>query len=214
MKTIAVFGGTGGLGTKLVPLLRENYDVISLGSKDVDVINFYEVLNFFNEHDIDIVLNMCGKKFDILLNEISDWDYESILQMIDVNIMGNINILAACLPKMIEKKYGKVIAISSIFANMNVPKCGIYSASKTFLDRLMSSANKENVKHGITCNTIQLGYMEYGMGERVDDKLKELAKNKIGLKRFGKIEELKKTIDFIINNDYICGTAIKLDGGM
>ena len=42
--------------------------------------------------------------------------------MLDVNIKGNINILACCLPQLIDKKYGRVIGISSVFSELNVPK--------------------------------------------------------------------------------------------
>jgi len=214
MKTIAVFGGTGGIGSKLIPLLEKKYNVISIGSKDVDITYFYEVHNFFNVNDVDIVLNLSGKKYDVFLNKITAEDYQPIVNMLDVNIMGNINILAACLPKMVEKKYGRIIAISSVFAEMNVPKNTIYSASKAFVDRFMSAANRENIKYGITCNSIQLGYWEEGMGQRIDDKYKKAALDKIGLKRWGKIEELYNTIDYLIENEYICGTNLKIDGGL
>ena len=76
MKTIAVFGGTGGLGIKLVPFLEKKYTVISLGSKDVDITDINQVVSFFNNNDIDIVLNMSGKKYDVFVNKIIDSSYE------------------------------------------------------------------------------------------------------------------------------------------
>jgi 3-oxoacyl-[acyl-carrier protein] reductase len=82
------------------------------------------------------------------------------------------------------------------------------------VDRLVSTANKENIKYGITCNTIQLGYWDGGMAYRVEQKYQDMAKEKIGLKRFGNMNELYNTIDFIIENEYICGTNLKIDGGL
>ena len=81
-------------------------------------------------------------------------------------------------------------------------------------DRFISNANKENIKFGITCNSIQLGYWDGGMCYRVEEKYQEMAKQKIGLKRWGTIEELYNTINFIIENEYICGTNLKIDGGI
>jgi NAD(P)-dependent dehydrogenase (short-subunit alcohol dehydrogenase family) len=214
MKKIIVFGGNGGLGSQLVPYLEKKYNVVALGSKDVDITSFEEVKNFFDSHDYDIILNMSGKKYDAFLSKITQDDQEEINKMLDVNIKGNINIISACLPKMIEKKYGRIISISSIFAELNVPKNSIYCASKAFVDRLISVANKENIKYGITCNSIQLGYWEGGMAYKVEQKYQDLAKEKIGLKRFGRIEELYSIIDFIIENEYVCGTNIKIDGGL
>ena len=214
MKKIVVFGGTGGLGKKLIPLLEEKYTVISIGSKEVDITEFNQVQQFFSNNDFDIVLNMSGKKYDVFLSKIKDIDQAEINQMIDVNIKGNINIISSCLPKMIEKKYGRIISISSVFAELNVPKNSIYCASKSFVDRLVSTANKENIKFGITCNTIQLGYWDGGMCDRVDLKYQEAAKEKIGLKRWGTADELYKTIDFIIENKYVAGTNLRIDGGL
>jgi len=214
MKKIVVFGGTGGLGSKLIPFLEKKYDVTSVGSKNVDITLFSEVQKYFNENDFDIVLNMSGSKYDVFLSKIKDSDQQDINKMIDVNIKGNINIVSSCLPKMIEKKYGRIISISSVFSELNVPKNSIYCASKAFVDRFISNANKENVKFGITCNTIQLGYWDGGMCYRVDEKYQEMAKEKIGLKRWGRIEELHNTIDYIIENEYVSGTNLRIDGGL
>jgi NAD(P)-dependent dehydrogenase (short-subunit alcohol dehydrogenase family) len=214
MKKLIVFGGTGGLGQKIIPFLEKKYDVTSVGSKDIDITLFSEVQKYFNENEFDIVLNMSGSKYDVFLSKIKDSDQEDINKMIDVNIKGNINIVSSCLPKMIEKKYGRIISISSVFSELNVPKNSIYCASKAFVDRFISNANKENVKFGITCNTIQLGYWDGGMCYRVDEKYQEMAKEKIGLKRWGKIEELYNTIDYIVENEYISGTNLRIDGGL
>jgi len=214
MKKLIVFGGTGGLGQKLIPFLEKKYSVTSVGSKDIDITLFGEVQKYFNENEFDIVLNMSGSKYDVFLSKIKDSDQEDINKMIDVNIKGNINIVSSCLPKMIEKKYGRIISISSVFSELNVPKNSIYCASKAFVDRFISNANKENVKFGITCNTIQLGYWDGGMCYRVDEKYQEMAKEKIGLKRWGKIEELYNTVDYIIENEYISGTNLRIDGGL
>ena len=214
MKKIVVFGGTGGVGKKLISFLEQKYQVTTLGSKDVDVTSFKKLKNFFAENEFDIVLNMSGLKYDVFLSKITEEDQKSINDMIDVNIKGNINIISTCLPKMIEKKYGRVISISSVFSELNVPKNSIYCATKAFVDRLVSIANKENIKYGITCNTIQLGYWDGGMCHRVEEKYQEMAKEKIGLKRWGSIEELYNTINYIVDNEYVCGINLRIDGGI
>jgi NAD(P)-dependent dehydrogenase (short-subunit alcohol dehydrogenase family) len=214
MKRIVVFGGNGGLGSKLLPLLKEKYEVISPTSSEVDITNLAEVISFFKEKQADIVLNMSGKKNDNFLSNITVDNYQEVQSMLDVNIKGSINILAACLPSMIEKKFGRVIMISSVFAELNVPKNSIYCASKAFIDRLVLTANKENIKYGITCNTIQLGYWDGGMCHRVEQKYQDMAKDKIGLKRWGSAEELYNTINYLVDTEYVCGTKIRIDGGV
>lgn len=214
MKKIVIFGGNGGLGVKVLPLLKEKYEVLSPSSKEVDITNLQQTKAFFEANEVDIVINMSGKKYDVFLSKITEEDQEDINSMLDINMKGNINILAACLPQMIKKGWGRVIAISSVFAELNVPKNSLYSASKAFVDRLMSSANKENIKYGITCNSIQLGYWDGGMCYRVEQKFQDMAKEKIGVKRWGSIEELNNTIDYLINTEYACGINLRIDGGL
>lgn len=214
MKKMIVFGATGGLGQQLLPLLQTQYEVIPLGSKDLDVTSFQKTKEFFNNVDYDIILNMSGIKYDQFLSKITEEDILEIDKMVDVNIKGNINIVSCALPHLIEKKWGRIISISSVFAELSVPKNSIYCASKSFVDRLISTANKENNKYGITCNTIQLGYWDGGMAYRVDQKYQDLAKEKIGLKRFGKIEELFNTINYIVDTEYLAGSTIRIDGGL
>jgi len=211
---MVVFGATGGLGVKLIPLLENKYEVISISSKLVDITNFSQVKTFFNNNNIDIVLNMAAKSFDTYLSKINEENYNSIIDMMNVNITGNINILSTCLPKMIEKKWGRIISISSILSEINEPKTSLYSASKSFIEKLISVANKENIQYGITCNTIQLGYWEYGMCNNIKKEYQDILKEKIGLKRWGKIEELYNTINYIIENEYVCGTNLKINGGI
>jgi NAD(P)-dependent dehydrogenase (short-subunit alcohol dehydrogenase family) len=214
-KRLALFGATGGLGSGVYKDLSKEYDVIPLESSDVDVTNFEEVKYFFNsEIEIDIVVNLSGKKYDTFLHKIDYDDIFEIKKMIDVNIMGNINIMASCLPYMRENGWGRVILISSIFSELNVPKNSIYCSSKSFIDRFVSNANKENIRKGVTCNSIQLGYWDGGMFYDVSEDLQEQAKNKIGLKRCGRMDELFSTIKFIVDTEYVSGTNLKIDGGM
>lgn len=214
MKKMIVFGATGGLGKQLIPFLQQKYEVIPMGSKDLDITSFEDVKKFFDNIDYDIILNMSGVKYDQFLSKITSEDIIEINKMIDVNVKGNINIISSALPKLIEKKYGRIISISSVFAELSVPKNSIYCASKAFVDRLVSTANKENVKYGVTCNTIQLGYWDGGMAYRVDQKYQDMAKEKIGLKRFGTIEELSNTITYIVDTEYLSGSTIRIDGGL
>lgn len=214
MKKIVIFGGTSDLAKKVIPFLETEYSVVALGSKEVDIKSFDEVNKFFQNNEFDIVINFSGKKYDQFISKIKKEDLPFIDDMLKVNINGLINVLSNCLPSMIQRKYGRIIAISSIFSEMNIPKNGIYCASKSFVDRLVGVVNKENIKYGITCNSIQLGYWDGGMCYRVDPKYQEIAKEKIGLKRWGTAEELYKTIDFIIKNEYICGSNLRIDGGI
>ena len=165
-------------------------------------------------YNYDIVLNFVGINYDVVLNKVQEGDVNNINQVLNVNIGGHTNVLANCLPKMIEKKYGRVIGISSVLSEINVPSTAIYSTTKAAIDKLYQVANKENIRYGITCNTIQLGYWEVGMIEQLSPEFQEQVKKSIGLRRWGKIEELYNAIEFIINTEYYCGNNMRLNGGI
>ena len=122
MKTIVIFGATGGLGSSISKKLLEKneYNIITLGSKNLDVSDYEKVSNFFNENEIDIVINLSGLNFDKFTHKITSNDIQNIEEQINVNIKGNINIVSSCLKKMREKNYGRIILFSSVLAEKPV----------------------------------------------------------------------------------------------
>jgi NAD(P)-dependent dehydrogenase (short-subunit alcohol dehydrogenase family) len=95
---------------------------------------------------------------------------------------------------MREQKYGRIILISSVLAEKVTLGTGLYSASKTFTDSITKMVSAENISKNITCS-LQLGYFDGGMTNKLPIKFAE-TKKESGLKRFGDIVELYKTIDF------------------
>jgi 3-oxoacyl-[acyl-carrier protein] reductase len=210
-KTIAVFGGTGGLGSQLIPLLSENYTVISLSSKEVNITSSEEVNNFFEKNIVDIVLNLSGYNIDGFLHKLNPDDIDA---MVNINIKGSVNIVRGALPKMRNNLFGRVILISSVLAEKVVPGTSLYSGSKAFIDNLVKTTSAENIGKGITCNSIQLGYFDGGMCHRLPEKFAESVKESIPLKRWGSIQELYQTIEYLINTEYITGQNINISGGI
>ena len=212
-KNIALIGASSGIGKELSKIIdNSKYNIIKTTSKDLDITSISQTDKFFEENTIDILINLAGQKYDFALNEKNTYPYYK--DMIDVNIIGSLNLLSSCLNSMRERQYGRIIFISSVFSVLNIPKQGVYSATKTFLDKIVKTSSLENIRHGVTSNTIQLGYCGWGMGLRTTKENIEKAKNKIGLKRFIKIEELYSTIEYIINNEYVTGQNIRIDGGI
>jgi acetoacetyl-CoA reductase/3-oxoacyl-[acyl-carrier protein] reductase len=132
MKTIVIFGATGGLGSSISKKLLEKneFNIITLGSKNLDVSDYEKVSNFFNENEVDIVINLSGLNFDKFTHKITSNDIQNIEEQINVNIKGNINIVSSCLSKMREKNYGRIILFSSVLAEKPVVSTSIYSGCK------------------------------------------------------------------------------------
>jgi len=216
MKTIVIFGATGGLGSSISKKLLEKneFNIITLGSKNLDVSDYEKVSNFFNENEIDIVINLSGLNFDKFTHKITSNDIQNIEEQINVNIKGNINIVSSCLKKMREKNYGRIILFSSVLAEKPVVSTSIYSGCKGFLDSFVKTVALENASKNITCNTIQLGYFDGGLTYKIPQNFLTNIVNNIPTKRLGTIEELENTILFLINTPYINGINLKINGGI
>jgi len=213
-KNIALFGATGGLGSQLLTELKEKYNVIALGSKDVNVQDNEAVSTFFQENEIDIVLNFSGVNYDSFMHKYSNKNLSERDRLIDINIKGTSNIVSNALVKMREKKYGRIILVSSILAESPVVSTGIYAGCKGFIDSLSKTVAVENASKGITCNSIQLGYFDGGLTYNIPEEFRNGIIKTIPMKRLGSIKELTRLIEMLIDVEYITGTNIKINGGL
>ncbi len=210
MKKVLLLGGTGGLGKQLVRELSCEYECISVGSKDCDVTDENVVKSVIETYDVDIIIYLSAKNIDGLIHNQTS---ETISSQINVNLNGFLNVLRYSTKPMRAKEYGRVIYISSVLSKTPIRGTGIYSASKAFCDNLIKTYSLENSKYGITANSIQLGYFEGGLTERVPSDILEGVISEIPLKRFGRVSEMAEIIKTIIKTEYINGTNISITGG-
>ena len=214
MKTIALFGASGGLGKQLLPLLQTKYNVIGLSSSDINVTNFNHVNEFFETNNIDIVVNLSGYNFDSFTHKINTNTLNEIDKQVDINIKGTINIVSNCLNKMREQQFGGIILVSSVLAEHPVISTSIYSGCKGFVDSFTKTVVLENANKNINCNSLQLGYFDGGLTYKIPESFRETLKNNIPAKRWGMIKELYNTIDYLIETGYITGQNINISGGI
>lgn len=212
MKKAVIFGGSGGIGSKLVDYLKLNYEVTSLSSKDVSLSNSSDVRDFFRMTSYDIVINMAGYNYDSFLHKLAD--NTEVCKQIMINSIGSVTILENCLPQMRERGYGRVILNSSVLVNKTVLGTSIYTASKAFVEALVRVAAAENAAKGITINAIRMGYMDAGMTYKIDPTVQETILKQIPAKKFGEVSQLSNLIEFLINNDYVNGTTLEIDGAL
>lgn len=213
MKKILIIGGTGGLGSQVAKLMT-NHNVTTIGSKDLDIRNMSECETYFSKNKFDVVVNFAGANYDSLIHKLTSENESDIQNLLDVNIKGTINVVSSCLKSMREAKYGRIILISSVLSEKTVIGTGMYSGCKAFIDRFAKNISAENIKYGITANTLQLGYFDGGMTHRIQEDFLDTVKKSIGLNRFGKIEEIVNSINYLIDTEYTTGINLKIDGNL
>lgn len=194
-----LIGSMGAIATGLKPLIEKDYEIMMQSSRQFPIAY----------RDAEIIINLAG------LTQENDLSGFSVLtkKLVEVNCIGAVNILATFLPVMRHRKHGRIIFMSSVCSEINIPGTGVYSASKAFIDKLVKIAALENAQYGITVNSIQLGYTGIGMSESSEENMARQI-NKIALKRFCTMPELYSAIKFIIETEYYTGQNLRLDGGI
>ena len=209
---ILIVGGSGGVGKSITPLLEaRGYNVQAISSKDLNIKSDLAVELFLQEFKPHVILNLAASSIDNLLAKAT---YQQILEQINVNILGNTNLIRAFIQISKERKFGRYIYMSSILSEKPVAGAGIYSSCKAFNDHLIKVAAIENAKFGVTFNSIQLGYFPAGLCDRLPGNMLDGIISTIPLKRLAKSEELINLIDYFIKTEYATGTIVKLAGGL
>lgn len=209
---LVIFGGTGGLGKLVYPLLEENFEVISLGSAHLQIEKEESVQEFFEEQKyIPHIIYMSVRNYDSVLHKL---DRTEVIPQIEINITGFLNVLKYALPAMRANSYGRIIYLSSILSEKPIPGTGIYSATKAFNDNIVKTCALENAKYNITCNSINLGYFNAGLTAKVPQNVLVKVMEKIPARRLGNGEDLNTAIRFIFDSPYLNGVNLPLSGGL
>ncbi len=163
---------------------------------------------------IDILVNNAGiaQEKDFLTITEQDWK-----TMLNTNLGGAFRFTQEVLPSMIEKKWGRVINISSIGGQWGGFNQVHYAAAKAALINFTMSLAKLYSKDGITANAIAPGLIETDMiqNEMQTPAGKEKCKN-IPAGRIGRSEEVATAALFLASEEagYITGQTININGGM
>jgi 3-oxoacyl-[acyl-carrier protein] reductase len=209
---VLLIGGTGGIGKKLQKELEERrYEVTSVGSdrinlKDVDSIEF-----FFEAYKPEVVIFLSTINIDGFLHKT---DLISISQQIALNVFGFTQGLQVVLRKMREQQNGVIIYASSILSKSPLMGTGIYSACKSYCETLVRVAALENANKNIRVSSIQMGYFDSGLSERIPKEILEKIIEDIPMRCLGKVEELANAVEFLINTEYATGMTLSLAGGL
>lgn len=164
---------------------------------------------------VDILINNAGITRTAMLHKMTqeEWD-----QVISVNLTGVYNCLRAVAPHMMERKYGKVINVTSAAGIRGTIGQISYGAAKSGVIGITKSSAKELARHGINVNAVAPGVIETAMTEviRTRDKFREKYMAEIPLARFGLPEDVAKVAAFLASDDasYITGQIISVDGGL
>lgn len=220
-KIALVTGGTGGIGTAICRRLADDgYAVVAASTNQekatawkateaaagydfaivhIDVGDFdscqagcQEVVDTLGP--ISVLVNNAGITRDGFMKKMS-WD--NWHQVLQTNLDSVFNMSKACLDNMLEMKFGRIVNISSINGQKGQMGQTNYSAAKAGMHGFTKALAQETARKGITVNTISPGYIATDMIMKIDEPVRNQIMEGIPVGRFGKPEEIARTVSFL-----------------
>ncbi|MFP4274826.1 MAG: acetoacetyl-CoA reductase [Paracoccaceae bacterium] len=161
---------------------------------------------------IEVVVANAGITRDAPFHKMTPEQWKEV---IDTNLTGVFNTIHPVWPGMRERKFGRIIVISSIngqkgqFAQVN------YAATKAGDLGIVKSLAQEGARAGITANAVCPGYIATEMVMAVPEKVRESIISQIPAGRLGEPEEIARCVTFLASDDagFINGSTISANGG-
>lgn len=199
--------GLGDLGAKLD---TQKFDV-----SDPDAVAAY----FDGRHDeayegrLDVLVNNGGIRRDGLLASMKSDDWARV---IDINLSGCAYMSKHAVLRMMKKRYGRIINITSPSGKYGFSGQTNYSASKAGQIGLTRSLAKEVAKRKITVNCVSPGFISTELIADLPEELVKEYKSQVPLKRFGTPEEVAACVLFLASAGaaYVTGSTLEVAGGL
>jgi short-subunit dehydrogenase len=122
---------------------------------------------------------------------------EHAANVIGINVLGAVNSVAAVLPEMVQRKHGRLVAISSLAAYRGLAKSAAYCASKAALSAYFESLRIDLRRTGVGVTTIHPGFIKTALTAGREAKMPYLMELDYGVKKIvSAIEKEKKTYAF------------------
>ena len=159
---------------------------------------------------IDCIINNAGIDQIKMFSDITDEDWNSI---INNNLNSVFYMCQEALKYMIHEKDGSIINISSIWGQVGASCESAYAVSKAGIDALTKSLAKELGPSNIRVNSIAPGFIDTDMNNNFTEKEKSEIIEEIPLQKIGKTLDVAKCVEWLINDEYVTGQVIGVNGG-
>jgi NAD(P)-dependent dehydrogenase (short-subunit alcohol dehydrogenase family) len=205
--------GANVIGTSATKeISRKNYRIIKANFLNQNDLNYF-IQELKKIKSVDILINNAGIN---RINNISNVSDEDIHDLLEVNLISSIKISREVSNKMIKRKYGKILNISSIFGVVSKNKRSIYSTTKFALNGFTKGLSLDLAKNNIQVNSICPGVVETELTKKILGNIgMKKIRSEIPLGRLAKVKEISNLVIFLTSEycNYITGQNIIIDGG-
>ncbi len=235
-KKILITGATGGIGNSLVEKFSSmGATVVATGTNKEKLDNLKKkfpnihteafqlqdhdkIEDFINKIDknlegLEILINNAGITLDNLSIRLTEENWKKV---IDINLNSSFLMCKYAIKKMLKKKYGKIVNITSVVGHTGNLGQANYAASKAGIIGFSKSLAIEYAKKNININCVSPGFIKTEMTDKINEEFKKILIGKIPSGHLGSGEDVSNCVAFLISDmsKYINGETIHVNGGM
>jgi len=174
--------------------------------------------------DPDILINNAGGPAP---GDFRNWDQQDWFDAINANMYSAIDMIKRCLDGMIERRYGRIVNITSVAVKLPVTVLGLSNGARSGLTGFISGIAREPAQYNVTINNLLPGYiatdrmwsvLEAGAKQSgiEPEEFQQNMFSKIGARRPGEPDEFGATCAFLCSQQaaYITAQNVLMDGGL
>jgi len=162
--------------------------------------------------NVEILVNNAGITRDGMMHKMTPENWNAV---ITTNLTSCFNMSRAVINAMREKKWGRIVCISSVNGQLGQIGQTNYCASKTGIIGFTKALARESASKGITVNAIAPGYTDTEMVKSMPEEVLKAMIAQIPMGRLMKPEEIARTVVFLVADESICitGETFPINGG-
>jgi 3-oxoacyl-[acyl-carrier protein] reductase len=236
-KTALVTGATGGLGgaiarslhasgaavavsgtrrdalEQIAGELAERSHIVPCNLADKDEVETLVTRAEAAMGKLDILVANAGITRDSLLVQMRDHDWDEV---INVNLTATFRLARAATRGMMRRRFGRIIAITSVVGTTGNPGQGNYAAAKAGMIGLIKSLAQEYATRGVTANCVAPGFIQTPMTDKLNAKQRETILTRVPVGRLGAPTEIAAAVVYLASEEaaYVTGQTLHVNGGM
>jgi 3-oxoacyl-[acyl-carrier protein] reductase len=162
---------------------------------------------------LDVLVANAGVNKDNLFVQLKDEDWDKVIA---VNLTATFRLTRAAVTRMMRRRWGRIIGISSVVGYTGNPGQGNYTASKAGMVGMLKSVAAEYARRNVTANCIAPGIITSAMTDKLNEKQREAIIGRVPMGRLGTPQDIASAAVYLASEEaaYVTGQTIHVNGGM